>query len=125
MFNMVMNALAKGCFRAFIFFCIWFLGYLFWRLIGRNKKEAIRPLWLDILIVAGFSGLIGALAGIRYHQLDMIVATIFFVIGVWIVRRSWKKRKLNISNQDRIVSQQLNNPHMTNPFRRTETDYRD
>ncbi len=118
MLNIVMNALAKGFFRAFLFFCIWFLGYLLWRLISRKQEIAVRPLWLDIIVIAGIAGLVGAVSGMRYHRLDMIVTPVVFIIGVWIAWSNWKKRKLKLSRKADIVQSQSDNSHITNPFKR-------
>lgn len=117
MFNIVMNALAKGFFRAFLFFCIWFLGYLSWRWINRKQVGAVRPFWLDIVIVAGIAGLIGAISGMRYHRLDMIVAPTVFILGAWIAWTNWKKRKPESSQNTDTSDSQSSSNHIANPFK--------
>ncbi len=117
MLNIVMNALAKGFFRAFIFFCIWFLGYLLWRLMGAKKVGAVRPLWLDIVIVAGIAGMAGAVCGMRYHRLDMIVTPVAFIIGVWIAWFRWKKRK-SMPVRQTDGGRQPDNSSTASPLRR-------
>jgi len=117
MLNIVMNALAKGFFRAFIFFCIWFLGYLFWRLMSAKNAGAVRPLWLDIVIAAGVAGLLGAISGVRYHRLDMIVTPVVFIIGVWIAWSCWKKRRSAMSDKTDVAPPQSGNVHIANPFK--------
>ena len=117
MFNIVMNALAKGFFRAFLFFCVWFLGYLLWRLMSRKQIGAVRPFWLDILIAAGIAGFIGAVSGMRYHRLDMIVTPIVFAIGVWIAWSGWKKRKSGTAQKTDVAQPQSGNGHVAKPFK--------
>ncbi len=117
MLNIVMNALAKGFFRVFLFFCIWFLGYLLWRLMSRKQEHAVRPLWLDIVIAAGIAGLVGAISGMRYHRLDMVVTPIVFIIGVWIAWTNWKKRKPETPRGNGMEPTQPDNSHIANPFR--------
>ena len=118
MLNIVMNALAKGFFRVFLFFCIWFLGYLLWRFLNRKQVGVVRPLWLDIIIAAGIAGMVGAVIGMRYHRLDMIATPIAFVIGVWIAWSGWKKRKSGTIQGTDVAQPQSGNGHVANPFRR-------
>ncbi len=117
MFNIIMNALAKGFFRAFICLCIWFLGYLVWKLRNSKKAGAIRPLWLDIVIAAAIAGFIGAVSGMKFHRIDYVVTPVVFIIGVLIARSSWKKRKSALEKKSASpeTSSEVEDP---NPFRR-------
>ena len=116
MLNIVMNALAKGFFRAFLFFCVWFLGYLIWRFMHRGQTT-VRPLWLDILVAAGIAGFLGAVCSMRYHRLDVVVSAVVFAIGVWIAWSGWKKRKPKPDQETHVGQQQPDHGHIANPYR--------
>ena len=119
MFNVIMNALAKGFFRAFICFCIWFLGYLIWKLMNSKKVGVIRPLWLDIVIAAAIAGLIGAIVGMKFHRIDYVVTPIVFIIGAWIAWSGWKKRKSAMEKKS-VPQKTSSEAADANPFRRNQ-----
>ncbi len=119
MFNVIMNALAKGFFRAFICLCIWFLGYLLWKLMNSKKAGVIRPLWLDIVIAAAIAGLVGAVSGMKFHRIDYVVTPIVFIIGAWIAWSGWKKRKSAVEKQS-ASSKVSDGAAGANPFRRNQ-----